>query len=173
LTVLEELENLYRPSRRRFLAGFAFLLLRPRALWAAVESDKAEATIRVLCDRFVPRYESHPGAVALGVDAEVLAWFRSRKIRSVVLDSTIAELAKDNFLELSIEAQDRLLAGSVDAQNRAATAEALRVIRNSTVVLYYSKRESWKAIGYRMPQPAGYPDYATCAKGRAGVGEAE
>lgn len=172
MRVFERLQDLYRPSRRRFLLGFVLLLLRPRNLWAAIDSDAGEKTVRALCDRFVPKYGAHPGALALGVDAEVLAWFRAKKLRSVVLDSTVAELAREDFLALSNDAQDRLLAGYVDSKNGAATAEALRVLRNSVVVLYFSKRESWAPIAYRTPQPAGYPDYAECAKGRAADGRA-
>lgn len=163
--IFHRFQVLYRPSRRRFLAGFALLLFRPRNLWAAVEDpDVSEKTIRALCDRFVPKYGAHPGAVALGIDSRVHAWFRARKLRSIVLDSTVAELERQNFRELPIDAQDRLLAGYIDSENREATAMALRVVSNATVVLYFSEREAWKPIGYRIPQPAGYPDYAECAK---------
>jgi len=166
LSGFDELDGLYRPSRRSFLAGFLLLLLRPGKLLAAADPGAAETTIRVLCDRFIPKYGAHPGALALGVDSQVLAWFRARTMRSVVLDSTVAELAREDFLELSSDAQNRLLAGYVDPQNRAATAEALRVVRNSAVVLYFSQRESWGPIGYRTPQPQGFPDYAVCTPGK-------
>jgi hypothetical protein len=170
------LRTRFRPSRRGFLtglAGFALLLLAPRRLWAEVDPVAAADTMRLLCDRMVPKFGDHPGAVALGVDAEVLAWFRAQALRRVVFESVVEELADRKFGELPGAAQDAMLAAYIDSENHARTAEALRVVRNAAVVLYFSKRESWKSIGYRTPQPDGYLDYARCANAEGADGRAD
>jgi len=169
-----EFRTLFRASRRGFLAALALLLLAPRRFWAAAaESDASAPMLRLVCDRIVPKFGDHPGAAALGIDTEVLGWFRAQALRRVVLESTVEELASRKFGELPREAQDEMLAAYIDSENHSRTAEAVRVIRNATVVLYFSKPEAWKSIGYRTLQPDGYPDYARCANASEADGRAD
>jgi len=150
-------------TRRRFLGATALFFLSPRIALAVEEDREAnDAVVRAVCNRLVPKYRDHPGAAALGIEPRVIDWFRRSDRRSRALDFAIAELRQAKFTQQDAGAQDAILARYMDPDNDSRAAKILVVLRNATVVFYFSSAESWAPIRYRTPQPNGFPDYAKC-----------
>lgn len=154
-----------RWSRRRFLALLVVGVLRPRVLLAEPRSaldERARKILGAVCDRFLPAHGSDPGALALGIDAEVAARFAQSRRARMTLELVTQELHAKGFLDLSHAQQEALLRDYLGGRIESPAARTFAPLLDLVVRLYYAKPQAWKTLDYRTPQPHGYPDYATC-----------
>jgi hypothetical protein len=154
-------------SRREFLALAGFLLSHPGIAFARTEdgAPSQQRVIRAVIDRLLPAHGPHPGALALGVDVEVLQLFESRRRGRLLLRAMHRALDGDAFLELGPVEQDARISGLLAEDS--ATYRFFRTLLHHATNAYFVKPESWGPFGYATPQPRGYPDYGT---GRCDVG---
>lgn len=112
-------------------------------------------------DLIAPTDEHGPGAVALGVDAQVLEEAANRAgVRRVLrrglrwLDGTGTD-----FLSLPDAARIALLERCDELPARTPQGLFFQAVRRLTFEHYYARPETWEMLGYHgPPQPLGYPD---------------
>lgn len=151
-----------RLSRRRFVSLGLLALLHPRVVLAQQTDDPARKTVRTLCDHFIPAHGASPGALAVGVDVELLEGYRRSRARRLVLELVVRELEKRDFLASDRAQQEALLRRFLQGDVDSPAAPYLRQMLDLVVQRYYTRPAAWKALDYHAPQPGGYPDYATC-----------
>jgi hypothetical protein len=135
-------------ARRAFLLLIAFLavgfpFLR-RLLPRAPSSEESRLLKRTLCDRLLPRYLSHPGAVQLELPdlSELIPYFSPLAI----------DLLTHEFLKMDESGQNQFL------KERLAEAGPYREFHFALLRLYFTNPASWKSLQYSKPQPLGYPE---------------
>ncbi len=140
--------------------------------WGPSRADgyTLESVVTELCDRMVPALGEHPGAVALGVHRSLIDDLE-RRWRPADQRTLVDIMRRARFLELPVADRDAALLRMLDDPEQPALTRVLASILHVTVRLYLGDAGSWAALGYRKPQPLGYPDYARCA-GAANTGQA-
>ena len=127
--------------------------------------DRAEQILRTLCDHFVPGHDDVPGAVALGVDRDLVDTFQATRRARLRLLLLTHDLEGIGFLASTPDEQRGLirsqlkLAASGDTSRRATMIDD---IYSQCVQRYLTNPDAWPSIRYRTPQPHGYPDYTEC-----------
>lgn len=156
------------PTRRDVVLGIVFVLLHPRFAFAAsdpaagVETDRR--VIAALVDVFLPAHASNAGGLALGVDAKIDEILHPEGQRNSGLRMLSYYLGSEEFLALSAERRSERVRKHMQ---ESAISKPLRVFLDVCLREYYTDPRSWTSIGYRTPQPTGYPEYADCpADGR-------
>lgn len=130
-------------------------------------SQEEKDVVRTLVALILPRDDLSPGAIDLGVDAEVLdALHENRHFRQVVrrgvrwLDDQAASSGGSRFLSLVEGDQIALLERAEVADFGTAENDLFRRMCDLTFTHYYSKPKAWAGLCYRgPPQPSGYLDY--------------
>jgi hypothetical protein len=128
--------------------------------------DRAGRILRTLCDHFVPGHDDVPGAVALGVDRDLVEKFHATRRARLQLLLLTHDLDSIGFLALPPDQQRGVihsqleLAASGDTSRRATMLDAMY---RECVQRYLTNPDAWPSIRYRTPQPHGYPDYTECA----------
>ena len=150
-------------TTRRLLLG-TVALAAGGALWSRTliaREYTAENVMAALCDRMLPASGAHPGALAAGVDRLVLA-----DIAPLRDGAVLAQLVEDaralDFLELTAAEQDAVLSQVLHESGGEGATAVLRHVLDRAVRHYLASPASWQALGYRKPQPLGYPDFANC-----------
>lgn len=156
-----------RIKRRDFLiggllaaAGLAPLLIgRFRTLEAG-----AEQIVARLCDVILPGNARSAGALDLGLDRELVADFRQTRRGRLQLLAMAFGLGGEDFLELTADDQRRAVAEllerhAAEGSRAPRTARTVAWIYRECGTRYYASESAWGALGYRVPQPHGYPDY--------------
>lgn len=175
------------PIRRRLLQGFGVLasLAGAWSLWRArAERNPSDAntpaaapaqpagnwrqTLDRVVDLIAPA-EGGPGALALGIPADVVAGLGQQGLTLQTLEQAcerLGQLARErfqrDFLALPPNQQAQVLAellpdtlGAVDAPR-----VALYRLRERVLQLYLARPETWPAFGLSgAPQPVGFMDY--------------
>lgn len=124
--------------------------------------QRAELLVRVLCDRFIPEHDDAPGAVALGLDREIVEVFRAKRRSRLRLLLLTWDLSADGFLAMTDAEQVAFLRRELDAvANGGASRKSATIdeVYAECTRRYLVNPSAWAAIGYRTPQPHGYPDY--------------
>jgi len=140
-------------------------LLHPRVVWAkdpedALRTDRA--VISALVDFFLPPHASHPGGLALGVDATIDgALHRGGKSNKLMRLSSF-HLGGSEFVTLPSAARAQRIRSHLEGS--PISTPLLKFLGVCTQE-YFTDARSWAPIGYRTPQPLGYPDYADCQAG--------
>lgn len=156
-------------SRRGFLVGALIIAAGAtplfRRYFARIESHVDE-TLRLLCDRILPGHASAPSAVSLGIDREIRSIFELTRRGRLRLLALVAALDHADFFAADPDDQASairayLAEAAEDGFSPAATA--IQTIYVECVRRYYTNPAAWGALGYRIPQPHGYPDYEECA----------
>jgi hypothetical protein len=127
--------------------------------------DRAEQILRTLCDHFVPGHADVPGAVALGVDRDLVDSFRATRRARLRLLLLTHDLAGIGFLALSPEEQRGVIRSQLELAASGDTSRQATMIDEAyrrCVERYLTNPDAWPAIRYRTPQPHGYPDYTDC-----------
>jgi hypothetical protein len=155
-----------RVTRRAFVFGAILLGVGGAALgrryYRSLE-ERAELLVRVLCDRFIPGHDDVPGAVALGLDREIVEAFRAKRRSRLRLLLLTWDLSADGFLAMTDAEQLAFLRGELDAAGkRGASGKSATIdeVYAECTRRYLVHPSAWVAIDYRTPQPHGYPDYA-------------
>jgi hypothetical protein len=154
-----------RIKRREFLIGVIVLGIGSvpffRSRLRGLETTAANVLQR-LCDLILPAHGSRPGAVALGIDREVLATIQESKQARLGLLLLTQSLGGAAFLALpeeSARSQIHSLLARAKDDDPPQTARLLDSIYRDCAESYFTREESWSAIGYRIPQPHGYANY--------------
>ena len=127
--------------------------------------DRAESTVRALCDHFVPGHDGVPGAVALGIDRRVVAKCRETRRGRLGLLLLAHDLDGHSFFAMAdndrkVFLSSRLALGAqIGAPRDVAT---MYKIYHQCMYEYLTNPDTWAAFHYRTPQPHGYPDYTEC-----------
>jgi hypothetical protein len=153
-------------SRRRLidaatrLAAFVGLVGQPTH--AAID----EGTFAAYVDTLIPDDESGPGALRLGVDAQ-LAGGADADYAAMIeelcrwLDERAKATGGRSFAALGGDERDAVVREAESSAPSSLPARAFRRTRQDAFALYYADARSWPGIGYRgPPQPDGFPDYA-------------
>jgi hypothetical protein len=151
---------LLRSTRRVFVAFLGALFLRP-SLALAQNRDtglRAPEVLRTLCDHFIPAFEKSPGALALGIDGKLLELFERAPQGRLAMQQLANGLGGSAFLAMPRELQKVRLRGALTS---GPMSQQLNLILSFCTQSYYSNPGSWGSLGYRTPQPNGYPDYAS------------
>jgi len=150
-------------TTRRLLLG-TIALAAGGALWSrtlVAREYTAENVMAALCDRMLPASGEHPGALAAGIDRIVLADVAPLR-DGAVLAQLVEDARNAGFLELTAEEQDALLSRVLHESGGDGATAVLRHVLDRAVRHYFASPASWPALGYRKPQPLGYPDFARC-----------
>jgi hypothetical protein len=149
-----------RSTRRAFVAFVGALFLTPSLAFAQRTDTglRADEVLRTLCDHFIPASGKNPGALALGVDSTLLELFAQAPQGSLALQQLASGLGGASFLELPSELQEARLRGALEA---GPMSGQLNLILAFCTQNYYANPSAWVPLGYRTPQPNGYPDYAS------------
>lgn len=159
-------------KRRTFLIGTVLVGiggvgLGRYALRGLVE--RSEIVVRMLCDHIIPGHDDVPGAVALGIDGEILEISRKTRRGHLGLLALTHTLDGLDFFTLARREQQAIIKAQLAAAAAAAAEltsreqKALDMIYNECVRRYLTRPEAWTALAYRTPQPHGYPDYTECS----------
>lgn len=153
----------FSPMRRLVLTGAALGTAGFGWFWSRGANDyTAESVIHAVCDRLLPAWGAHPGAIATEVHLLVLEDLRAMSDTGH-LQALVTALHDVRFLDLSVDQQDGALQDMLRARYEPGISRTLQYVLNQSVKYYFSHPDSWHALDYRQPQPLGYPDYATCA----------
>jgi len=151
-----------RLKRRTFLLGALVIgtggIAMGRALFAGLDA-RCDLVVRSICDRIIPGHDGVPGALALGIDREVRDVFRERRRNTLELLALVASLERGDFLALTSAEQSAVIRARLAAADETVSAIYFECTRR-----YLTRTDAWHALGYRTPQPHGYPDYAKCAE---------
>ena len=152
-----------RSTRRAFVAFVGSLFLTPLTPSFAFAqkpntSLRAPEVLRTLCDHFIPPVGVSPGALALGVDGKLLELFEQGPQGKLALQQLATGLGGSAFLAMPRELQQMRLRGALAS---GPMSQQLNGILDFCTRSYYSNPGSWPSLGYRTPQPSGYPDYAS------------
>jgi len=157
-----------RIKRRAFLVGSILVAAATapfgRRYLRGLE-DRAERVVRTLCDHFLPGHDGVPGAVARGVDREIVTAFRETRRGRLRLLLFVEDLTRDDFLEVSAGEQRAIIGEQLARASQGdppRRAEMIEAMYRDCVTRYYTNSGAWSAIRYRTPQPHGYPDYTEC-----------
>jgi len=152
-------------TRRAFVFGAVLLgaAAAPlgRRYFRSLE-ERAEVLVRVLCERFIPGHDDVPGAVALGLDREIVAMFRAKRRDHFRLLLSSWELSAAGFFTMTALEQRAFLREELASALRGHAGGRARTVDEVYVECtrrYLVDPGAWAAIGYRTPQPHGYPDY--------------
>ena len=122
--------------------------------------ERCALVVRTISDRIIPGHGDVPGAVALGIDREILEVFRKTR-RTTSICSCSPGARGHRFLH----------AGRRPSRKRSSARTAAERRRQDDdddlqecVRRYLTRTEAWAALGYRTPQPHGYPDYTQCGE---------
>ena len=140
----------------------------------ASQADIERATLSRIVDRIVPRDES-PGAVDLGIDAQLIAEIDASAETTLVCGRLLAAIDGESravhhapFVDLDAARQDALLLALSRSPVDAPGVRGWVLLRHRTMALYYARPEAWPALGLAgPPQPAGYVDYTEPPRPRA------
>lgn len=151
-----------RTSRRQFLSLLVFVLLHPRIVWAtdadnALRTDRAVVT--ALVGFFLPPYSAHPGGLALGIDARINGVLHRGGKSNKMLRMVSHNLGGSEFVAMGIKARAERIRSHLDG---SPISTPLRKFLYICTQEYFTDARSWGPLGYRTPQPLGYPDYASC-----------
>ncbi len=154
--------------RRRLAIGVVALSGLPAGfLWwrRRVPPPTLESMFALVADRLLPASADNPGAVALGLVPRILAGLNrgtGSDQQQSLLQEALDQLIETGFHDMDPDARDAYLEPII--QGRVAGPAAILIQRffNRLIRVYYAREESWAAIGYRRPQPLGYPEYTTC-----------
>ena len=151
---------LLRSTRRVFVAFVGALFLRPSLAFAQSRDNglRAPEVLRTLCDHFIPALGKSPGALALGIDGELLALFERAPQGRLAMQQLANGLGGAAFLAMPRELQKGRLRGALAS---GPMSQQLNLILGFCTQSYYSNPKAWMSLGYRTPQPGGYPDYAS------------
>ncbi|MEZ5541445.1 MAG: gluconate 2-dehydrogenase subunit 3 family protein [Pseudomonadota bacterium] len=155
-------------SRRRFLELTAAGLAAAPLGCAGPQLLEAGPTAGVLdsyLDTLLPA-DSAPGALALGVPAQVRFLIRSKRALVPVYNHGLAWLAEQarvrhgrHFPALALDARDALVQ-RLSLDQDAVLARFFHKSLHHAMMFYYSNPASWQALGLDgAPQPAGFMDY--------------
>jgi len=131
--------------------------------------ERSELVVRTLCDRFVPGHDDVPGAVALGIDREILELLRATRWSLLGLLALTRALDGHGFFDLGEGEQRAIVRARLEAAAPEASAPVSRdaktvdTIYNECVRRYLTHPDVWTVLAYRTPQPHGYPDYTECS----------
>ena len=161
-------------SRRKFILGSILVSLGGAGLgrYVFLEHERESAAlVRALCDHFVPGHGTAPSAAALGIDVEIVDLLRTTRRSWIGLFGLRRTLDARGFDALNNDAQRASLAADLEtvADARAASrpppreAALVDTIYRECTRRYLTRPEGWAALGYRTPQPHGYPDYTSCS----------
>jgi hypothetical protein len=152
----------FSPARRLLLAGSVLGAAGLGWFWSRrADAYTAESVVQAVCDRLLPAWEEHPGALATEIDRMVLEDL-TRMSDGARLQSLVAAMREVRFLTLVEGERDATLRTMLGARDEAGISRTLQFMLNQSVRYYFSHPDSWHALDYRQPQPLGYPDYATC-----------
>ncbi len=156
-------------SRRRFLQITAAGLAAGPLGCAGPQLQESGALAGVLdayIDTLLPA-DSAPGAVELGVPAQVRALVRYKRALVPVYNSGLAWLAAQAqlqqgkpFAALALDGRDALVL-LLSEQTDESLARFFHKSLHHAMMFYYSQPATWPALGLTgTPQPAGFMDYA-------------
>lgn len=150
------------------LPGLGLLTL-PRRLRIRLApiTDVERGTVSRIVDLLIPADDT-PGALALGIDREILAGIETRRwdarwVAEAVLwlDTQAHDDSSDDFVSLDAPRQVALLARMETAPDGSAPARVFRMLRQAAMTSFYGRPESWPSLGFDgPPQPVGFPGYA-------------
>lgn len=150
------------------LPGFGLFTLprRLRIRLMPITDVEREVVSRVV-DLLIPADDT-PGALALGIDREILAGIETRRwdarwVAEAVLwlDAQAHDDGGDDFVSLDGPRQVALLERMEAAPEGSAPARVFRTLRLLAMTSYYGRPESWPSLGFDgPPQPVGFPGYA-------------
>jgi hypothetical protein len=149
-----------RSTRRVFVAFLGALFLRPSLAFAQGRDSglRAPEVLRTLCDHFIPAFGKSPGALALGVDGKLLELFERAPQGRLAMQQLAAGLGGAAFLAMPRNLQKTRLRGALAS---GPMSRQLNLMLSFCTQSYYSDPRAWVSLGYRTPQPSGYPDYAS------------
>ncbi|MGE0120646.1 MAG: gluconate 2-dehydrogenase subunit 3 family protein [Dongiaceae bacterium] len=143
-----------------WLAGLAGIVWRGRRAEAAAD----ERTFDAYLDTLIPDEASAPGALRLGIRAQVAAGIGDTGLIEQFcrwLDDRARAAGGRSFAGLAADAREAIVAAAEAAAPDTLPARAFRRTRHEAFAHYYADARSWPAVGYRgPPQPEGFPDYA-------------
>ncbi len=149
-----------KPTRRSFVVLLGSLFFRPSLLFAQSgnRSARGPEILRAVCDHMIPASERGPGALELGLDAKLLSVFEQSEQGRLALQRLAVSLGGRDFLRLPRKLQSARLQSELES---GELSRQLDLILSFCAQRYYSDPRAWSSIGYRTPQPGGYPDYAS------------
>ncbi len=129
-------------------------------------SPEEKAALTAIIDLLAPSDELSPGALELSVQEQVIKEAEGdaairRRFRAGLtwLDAQAAPWGS-GFGALPARRQTELLRRCEGLPDRSPLGRFFRELRDLTFGYYYSRPETWPAIGYSgPPQPLGYPEY--------------
>jgi len=155
--------ELFRRVTGFVLLGSADLLLRRPG--ATARDLDVGGTVGAIVDHLVPAADL-PGAVALGIDRQILAAADADPELSALLlngirwfDAAAREFRAVNFSELTA-AEQRSLLERAERNGDSDGASLFASLRQRTMLLYYAHPRILAAFRYAgPPQPDGFPDF--------------
>lgn len=159
-------------NRRTFIIGSLLVGLGGAGLGSYVFrrlTEQSELVVRTLCDRFIPGHDDVPGAVALGIDREILGLLRATRRGLLGLLALTRSLDGRGFFELGPSEQRTIIQAQLEAavsdtsDPPSREAKTVDTIYNECVRRYLTHPDIWTVLAYRTPQPHGYPDYTRCS----------
>ncbi len=154
-------------SRRRTILAALVLLPAGAVSWFALRRAPVQdprLVIEAVCDRLLPASGEHPGAIALGLHRP---WVDGYGAHSEHLAPLVDRLARERFSTLDAAGQDAVLQQVLADETDTQARNVLRNVFRQVTRQYYTRPESWPALGYRQPQHLGYPEYSQCRSGKA------
>ena len=155
--------ELFRRLTGLLLLGSADLLLRRQA--ANARDLDVGGTLGTIVDHVVPATDV-PGAVALGIDRQILAAADADPAFSALLlngirwfDAAARDFRALNFRDLAADEQRSLLERA-ERDGDSDGASLFASLRQRTMLLYYAHPRIVAAFRYAgPPQPDGFPDF--------------
>ena len=140
--------------------------VRAESTRGVAERKDFEAAIAALVDTLVPDDET-PGAIALGIDVEVLENIRAQEVYLEVAEEAIAWLDDQAlnahgvpFAALDEVARVALLQRAERSPRRSAQRQLFDNLADEVLRRYYANPAAWLQLGFAgPPQPAGFMAY--------------
>jgi len=153
-------------ARRRAILAALVLLPAGAVGWFGLRRDRAQdprLIIEAVCNRLLPAWGEHPGAIALGLHRP---WVDGYEASREHLAPLVDRLARERFSALDAAGQDAVLRQVLADETDTQARNVLRNVFRQLARQYYTRPESWPALGYRQPQHMGYPEYTQCRAGK-------
>jgi hypothetical protein len=124
-------------------------------------------TLEAFLDTLIPS-DVTPGATELGVSKKIrlladkdYQYRRLLKNGCAWLDKGALRQNSDTFSSLSPATREDVVKEAAGSGRESLPRIFFERVRSDAFTHYYSRPETWKALGYKgPPQPEGFPDYA-------------
>lgn len=157
-------------TRRGFIYLLTAVSLGALSIIRSRKSEKREthgdfdqvALLAVLSERLIPAFSGAPSARDLGLHEKFLSRAAKELKVEIWRKKLIEGLAQLNFLTLSSEQQLEILRVELQKSHPSDLGRAIQFYLDQLVEAYYSDERIFPFLAYRIPQPAGYPEYSAC-----------